>query len=297
MRNQSIFRLNGFGFVTFAAIIWGTIGVATQSIYTLDNTSALFINLVRTSIATPILCLICWRVMGRAMFRVRRRDLLMMFVSGVFLGLSQLAYFESIRYVGVTIATLLTLCVSPVLVALFSVLLKTEQLNTKTLLALLFAIVGSALLVLIRSDGIGQGIETHGILLTLISATCYACMLICGRFLAEKYHPLQVTSIGFFAGTVLLVIIGLVSGFVPASHANTWWLLLYLGLVPTAFAYWLFQMGLRSVTATSASIVIMLDPLVSAILAFIMFGETLSIFGFVGASLLMSSLFLLSHAE
>jgi DME family drug/metabolite transporter len=69
---------------------------------------------------------------------------------------------------------------------------------------------------------------------------------------------------------------------------------LYLGLVPTAFAYWLFQMGLRSVSASAASIVSMLDPLVAALLAWLLFGETLPLTGIAGAILLILSIFLLS---
>jgi hypothetical protein len=39
--------------VTGAAVIWGTIGVATQAIDTLDNATSLFVNLARMLIATP----------------------------------------------------------------------------------------------------------------------------------------------------------------------------------------------------------------------------------------------------
>jgi len=78
-------------------------------------------------------------------------------------------------------------------------------------------------------------------------------------------------------------------------HTSQGWLLvLYLGLVPTALAYLLFQTGLRSVSATAASIVSMLDPLVAALLAWLLFGETLAATGIAGALLLALSIFLLS---
>jgi DME family drug/metabolite transporter len=79
--------------------------------------------------------------------------------------------------------------------------------------------------------------------------------------------------------------------------AQGWLLVLYLGLVPTAFAYWMFQKGLRSVSATAASIVSMLDPVVAALLAWVLFGETLSASGIVGAALLLTSIFLLSISQ
>jgi DME family drug/metabolite transporter len=70
---------------------------------------------------------------------------------------------------------------------------------------------------------------------------------------------------------------------------------IYLALVPTALAYWMFQNGLQSVSATAASIVSMLDPLVAALLAWVLFGETLGASGIIGGGLLMLSIFMLSR--
>lgn len=92
----------------------------------------------------------------------------------------------------------------------------------------------------------------------------------------------------------MLVLVNLASEIVVVQTSQGWLLVLYLALVPTALAYWLFQMGLRSVSATAASIVGLLDPLVAAVLAWGLFGETLAAAGLAGAILLMMSIFLLS---
>ena len=97
-----------------AASIWGTIGVATQAIYNTDTTTSLFINLGRMLIAAPVLLLVCRRVVGHAMFQIRRRDFWIMVLSGALLAISQASYFAGIRATGVTISTLLTICIAPV---------------------------------------------------------------------------------------------------------------------------------------------------------------------------------------
>ncbi len=287
-------QADGFWFVTAAAIIWGTIGVATQEIYNVDSTTPLFINLTRTLIATPMLLFLCWRVVGRGMFNIQRRDFIVMMLTGTFLVLSQVAYFAGIREAGVTITTLLTLCISPLVVAFVSVILKFETLSGRFMIALILAMLGSLLLVGVNTPSNTEYNITSGTIFSLIAAVFYALMLIGGRFLAANYHPLQVITVGFAAGTVVLLLINLASEVVIVQTAEGWMLVLYLGLVPTAFAYWLFQVGLRTVSATTASIVIMLDPLVAAFLAWMLFGETLSSAGVIGAMLLISSLFLLS---
>ncbi len=294
MRKIQIFQPEGFWLVTGAAILWGTIGVATQAIYNSDTTTSLFINLARLLVATPVLVLMCWRVVGQKMFHIQGRDLLIMLLSGTMLALSQAAYFAAIHDTGVTIATLLTLCIAPLVVTFLSVLLKFETLTVRIVIALICALVGSVLLVGLHSP---EG--THydlllGSVFSLIAAVGYAGMIICGRFLAADYHPLQVTAVTFGAGTLLLVLINLASGIVVVHSTQGWMLILYMGLVPTAFAYWLFQKGLRSVSATAASIVSMLDPVVAAALAWALFGETLAGTGIAGALLLILSVFLLS---
>jgi DME family drug/metabolite transporter len=291
---------SGFWLVASAAVIWGTIGIATQAIYNLDNTNSLFLNLGRLLVATPILLVVCWRVVGRHMFQIRRRDAGIMALSGTFLAISQAAYFAAILHAGVTIPTLLSMCVSPLVVTVASVLLKLETLTQRKLISLICAILGSVLLVgldaLAATSGEQSGLLL-GTLLSMVSAVGYGAMIICGRFLAGSYHPLQVNTVMFSAGSLVLLGANLAVGIDPVQHTQSWLLIVYLGLVPTALAYWLLQMGLRSVSATTASILSMLDPLVTAVLAWALFSELLAPISIVGAGLLLLSILLLAVSE
>lgn len=281
-----------FWLLTTAAILWGTIGVATQAIYNIDNTTSLFINLGRSLIATLVLLVACWRIIGRSTFAIPKRDFLIMVLSGSLLAVSHAAYFAAIRASGVTITTLITICVAPLVVTGVSVLLKSESLNRRNVLALIFALLGVALLVGFDAPD-GDNLFL-GVFFSLIAAASYASMIICGRFLAGGYHPLQVTAVNFGAGTLLLAVINLAAGIMPVQTSQGWLLIAYLGHVPSALAYWLFQKGLRSVPATAASIIGMLDPLVAALLAWLLFGETLAATGIIGATLLLASILFLS---
>lgn len=294
MQKQRTFQPGGFWLVTGAAVIWGTIGIATQAIYNIDTTTSLFINLARMLIAAPVLLAACWHVVGRSMFDIRRRDLWIMLLHGTLLALSHAAYFAAIRAAGVTIPTLLVMSLSPLVVTGLSVALKFESLSRRSVVALGGALIGSVLLVGFHTPDGTQDNLMLGTLFSLAAAVSYASAIICGRFLAGGYHPLQVTAITFGAGTLVLMLINLFSGVVIVHTVQGWLLIAYLGLVPTALAYWLFQTGLRSVSATAASIVSMLDPLVAAVLAWLLFGETLGVSGIAGAALLILSIVLLS---
>ena len=168
------------------------------------------------------------------------------------------------------------------------------SLTGRVVIALICGVAGAVLLVGLPSSEVAHNQVLSGTLFSLFAAVCYASVFLGGRFLAARYHPLQVTGIEFVAGVLVLVPINLASGIVIAHTAQSWLLVLYLGLVPTALAYWLFQKGLRTVSAMAASILNMLDPLVAALLAWGLFGETLAAAGIGGAGLLILSMFVLS---
>ncbi len=65
------------------------------------------------------------------MFRVARRDLVLMMLIGVMMALYQVCYFGAIAKVGVAIAVLVTLCTAPVLVAVLSLWLFGEKLTVQ----------------------------------------------------------------------------------------------------------------------------------------------------------------------
>jgi DME family drug/metabolite transporter len=300
MQTSKSLHPSGFWLVAGAAVIWGTIGIATQAIYNVDSTNSLFLNLGRMGIAALVLIPLCWRALGRGMFRIRRRDAGIMALSGTFLAISQAAYFAAILHAGVTIPTLIGMCFSPLVVSGVSVLLKLETLTRRTVICIALAILGSVLLVgldALANTSADQSELLLGSLLAFVCSVGYGATILCNRFLAGSYAPMQVNAVMFSFGSLVLLAVNLAVGIDPVGTAQGWGLIVYLALVPTALAYGLLQMGLRSVSATAASVLSMLDPLVAALLAWALFGERLAPLSLVGAALLFVSILLLALAE
>lgn len=177
--------------------------------------------------------------------------------------------------------------------ALFSSWLLGEKLTPSLIIALGFALTGTALLVGVSAvDAIASLNAVMGILLALTSACAYAIVVLCSRALAGRCHPLQSLTIGFSTGAVILLPFALLNGLAITYPIIGWALLLYLGLVPTVFAYLLFLSAIRQTTATVASIT-MLEPLTSTILAWLLFHEQLGFFGLWGGLLLLVAMVLL----
>lgn len=280
----------GLLLVMLAALLWGTVGVSTKMLYAMAATTPLSIGFFRLALAVPVLVLACWLKLGKRMLRVSRRDFALMMLIGTMTALYQACFFAAIARVGVAVATLITLCTAPVMVALLSALFTVERLTGRLLLALALALAGTAMLVGIGRGGPGHHSGATGHLLALGSAFGYAVVAQATGMLAGRYHPFQPIAISFSVGTILLFLCTLPQGLIVDYPASAWGLLVYLGIVPTALAYVLFIAGMRSVTATTASICTLMEPLTSTLLAWLIFGERLGSWGIFGALLLAGAM-------
>lgn len=285
----------GFGFIVTAATLWGTTGVATEAIYRLGSTNALSIAFLRLVIGTLVLLVLCQVLLGQRIWAIKRRDALLMCCMGAMQAIFQLCYLAAIPESGVTIATLVAICVAPVLVVLYSTLFLRERLTLKTLLALLCALSGTILLSDTPTTAQTSGSLFSGVVLALIAAAAYAATILIGRGLSGRYHTLQVNTVVFGVGSLLLLGGSFTTRLTFHYPFNAWLLILYLGCVPTALAYIFFQSGLRAISATLTSILTLCEPLTAALLAWFLLGERLNLLGLVGALLLLGTILLLAY--
>ena len=283
-----------FWSIIAASVFWGTVGIATQTLYTHSTTNALSLAFFRLGIATPFFLVASIFLLGRRFWQIKPHDLIIMLGMGGMQALYQDSYNAAIGYTGVIVSTLIALCVAPVIVALVSVFMAHECLTRRTLIALICALGGTMLLVIARSQPGKQNISLLGILFALLAASGYAVFILCGQQLANRYHPLHVNTVAFSTGALLLFLLSIPTKLVVTYPAWEWLILLYLGCIPTALAYWLFQNGMRSLSATVVSIITLCEPLTAALLAWLLFHEQLNLFGLLGAGLLLGTILLLA---
>jgi DME family drug/metabolite transporter len=284
---------SGFLLIAIAAILWGTVGVSTKTIYTLSETTPLSVGFFRLVIAAPTLWIAAAALLRGQTFTIERRAALPSVLIGGMLALYQLCYFTSITYVGVAIATLITLCGAPVMVALIESLLARAWLSRRVLLAMGLALGGTVLLV--GWDQLSTGsANLIGIAFALGSAFGYAVVTVVGRRIAGWLDPIRINALAFSSGALLLLLLTAPQGLVIDYSLPAWGIILYLGLVPTAFAYGLFLRGMQTASATTASIITLMEPLTATMLAWLLFGERLGAWGIVGALILVAALWLVS---
>jgi DME family drug/metabolite transporter len=282
--------------ISLAAILWGTVGIATQAIFQLAATDPLSIGLLRLGIAGPILLIVSWLTLGRRMFQIAGRDAAAMLLIGATMAAYQVSFFAAIARIGVTMAVLITLCCAPMFVALGAWIFLRETLTRWHGYALVGALCGTTLLV-----G-GEAFASSSLHTLLVGALLaggaslgFALMTLSSRALAGRYHPLVPMAWGLTLSALLLLPFGLFQGIVLDYPLGGWLTLLYLGMIPTALAFVIFLVGMQHVSATAASIVTLLEPLTATLLAWVLFGEQLGALGWLGAVLLLGAVALLSR--
>jgi DME family drug/metabolite transporter len=276
-------------------IIWGTIGVAAKLISRHTELNPVEVTWLRAAIASPIYLYLAWKALGRKIFSATRHDLTIMIGLGIVLIVYQWLYLEGVVRLGVSAATLITLCVPPVLIALTSTVAFNEKLTTKTLVSLGAALGGIVLLIGFQaSSGDTSGSKAAGIIFAAGSAAGIACHVMGSRFVGARHHALRPLAIAFPVGVIVFLPVALKENLSFDIPLVGWLLLIYLAIVPSVIGYWLYQRGLQDVSAMTASIVTLLEPLTAAIISWPLFGEKLGLLGWVGGVLLMAAIVLLS---
>ncbi len=315
----------GPSLVVFAAVCWGTGGLAGSLLGSVSGLSPLAVGGYRLLVAAVVL--LGWAaVRHRAALvatlralRAHRGDAVRVLGVGVGLALFQLCYFVAVRALGVSVATLLTLGLAPVLVTCSAGLLLGERGGPRLRAAVPLALVGLVLLVGVvggtvdGAGGAGPGADAAGtveatvdgplggtaaylvgVLAACTSAAGYAGVTLLGRSLSARVEPAHVTTLGFAVAALVATPVAVASGAAFAPTPSALALVLYLGVVPTALAYTLFFAGLRRTSSGAASVLTLVEPLTATLLAVLLLHERLTAVQQGGALLLVAAVVVLS---
>ena len=201
----------------------------------------------------------------------------------------QASFFAAVDRISVSLATLITIGASPVLVHLAE-----RRRTPRAWVATAIAITGLTLLIGVPEGEVKPATMLAGAGFALLAAGGFATMTLIGSRPVEGLDDLAVTGFGFTLGAVVLGPVAAATGggltFTPAW--SSWGLLLMLGVGPTAIAYAAYFRGLRGSEPGTAALMALLEPLVGTALAVAILGDRLGPAGWAGAALLIVALVL-----
>ncbi|MET4026159.1 DME family drug/metabolite transporter [Marinobacter sp. MBR-99] len=285
--------------IAFAALLWGTTGIVAKFLFTGTELTGLTLALLRLVVALPFFYLLMRReqlelqhpgqkVAGSSLRGLSAKALLPLAAMGLFQAFYQGSYLVAVDLTGAGIATLISLCLPPVLVAILAAPLLGEKPGILTLTAAVAAIIGTGMLVVSDMDTAGS-LRLAGILMALLAAAVYTGFTLTSRYNSAGTPVFTTAFICFLTAALLLLpIVALTGGFAGMASLGLshWLMVLYIGVVPTCIGYLCFFGGMKTTPATLSSIIVTLEPLFVALLAWLILGEVLGPIGITGALIL-----------
>jgi drug/metabolite transporter (DMT)-like permease len=196
-------------------------------------------------------------------------------------------YFAALTRIDASLLSLL-LYTFPAIVAAAAVALGRERITGRRVAALVLA--SSGLVLVVAGAGTGA-LDPLGAALGLGAACVYSTYILVSEGVAVRMRPTVLSAIVCTGAAVSLTVGAAALGELRpgALTAAGWGWLACLGAVSTVAAISLFFAGLRRVGPTAASILSTVEPVVTVLLAAIVFGEVLSPVQLLGGALVLSA--------
>lgn len=278
-------------------VVVGILGISLSSIFIKYSTApsavtAAFRLLWTILLMTPV-------VLGKAEVRAElgkldKRSALLSGLSGIFLAIHFLLWFESLRHTSVASAATLV-CTEVIWVSIGFCLFQGGHIPTKAVFAISLALAGSVLIAWVDS---GSGFHLYGDLLALMASVAAAVYMLIGRVVQRKVSTTVYTYIVYAACAAVLVAVCL------AGNLRLWAYGMrpviigaLLAVFSTILGHSIFSWCLKFFSPSFVSAAKLCEPVVASILAAFLFGEVPTLMQLAGGALILGGLYSYSRIE
>jgi len=218
-----------------------------------------------------------------------KKHLLVLLISGGFIGLNWVLLFEAYRYTSVAVATL-CYYMAPIFVMLVSPFLLKEKLTVKKVICVIVAVIGMVFVSGVLDGGISDISELEGILFGLGAAALYATVVMKNQKLgAVPTYDKTIMQLG--AAAVVLIPYILLAEDLSAVTLTPLIgvMLLIVGIVHTGIAYAVYFGSMNALKAQTVALFSYIDPIVAIILSALFLKEPMTIYSGIGAVLVLGA--------
>jgi drug/metabolite transporter (DMT)-like permease len=296
----------GYLFCLFATIMW--------------STTAIFIRYLTVTYQLPAMVLAFWRdgfvasglalaflFFRKELFRVDRKHIRFLLIYGVVLAVFNALWTLSVALNGAAVSTVLAYS-SAAYTAILGWRLFGESLSPTKLIAVSMGLIGCVFVSGAYKASAWQ-VNTLGIITGIFSGIFFAGYSLMGKASANRgissWSALLYT---FSIATILLLLYNLTVGLWPAFRptANLFWLgsaifgwamLFTLAIIPSIGGYGFYNLCLTYLPVSIANLIALLEPGMTAVLAYFILGEVLTMPQLFGSVLVVAGVVILRLRE
>jgi drug/metabolite transporter (DMT)-like permease len=280
-------RALGIVFIIISAASFGTLAIFGRYAYAagLDTFTLLFLRFTFSA-----LIMSGWLILRReGVPRGKPLALLMGMGAIGYVGQS-FCYLTATRYASAGLVALL-LYLFPSFVASLAIIFLKEKLTRVKVMALALATTGVALLVDLQG---GQG---TGILLAISAAAIYSVYIIVGAGVLKQVSARSSSTIIFASAGLVYGVLMALNGARWPTTGDGWLTIAAITLIATIIPVTSFLAGLQRIGPTDASMLSTLEPVVTVVLAALLFQEELHWVTLLGGGLILAAVILLTRSE
>ncbi len=267
----------------FSMLIFGTIGIFRRYIPLPSGLLALSRGLLG-----GLFLLILLKVQKKDV-KAGKHNLILLAVTGALIGFNWILLFESYNYTTVQVATL-SYYMAPTFVLLMSPIFLGEKVTPKKLLCALCSVMGMVLVSGVADGGALFADDVTGIIYGLGAAILYATVIILNKKI-RGVDAVYKTMLQLFSASITIVPYILLREDVRSVEitAISALMLVVVGVFHTGFAYSLYFGSMENLSAQSVACLSYIDPVFALILSGVVLHESLSLWGLIGAIMIIVS--------
>ena len=278
-------------------IVVGVIGISLSSIFVKYSTAPSAVTAAWRLLWTVILMtpVVIGKKTVRAEFRqTDRKTVLLSCLSGLFLAIHFVLWFESLQHTSVASSTTIV-CTEVIWVSLGFWLFLKGKLSGKAVAIIGVTLAGSALIAWADSS---SDAHLYGDILSLLSAVAVAAYMLIGRVVRKNASTTVYTYLVYSACAAVLVVTCFVQGQGLLDYGISAVIVgLLLAIFSTILGHSIFSWCLKYFSPSFVSASKLCEPVVAAILAGILFGEGLKPLQVVGGILILGGVYCYSRIE
>ena len=213
-----------------------------------------------------------------------KKEMILLLLSGAFMGINWILLFEAYKYTTVSVATL-SYYFAPVLVMILSPIIFKEKMTVKQLLCFIFSTIG---IVLITGTASGGANDFLGILFGLGAAVLYATVTLLNKFI-KGVSGIQRTFTQFISAIIILFpYVCLTEGLNFSTLTSVgWFSLLVIGVVHTGITYCVYFSIIEYLTGQQIALLSYIDPLVAVLVSVVWLHESITLMQIIGGLLIL----------
>ena len=288
----------GYAMVALASTLFAVNGAVSKVVLS-SGISSLRLTEVRCTGALVGFVLIAWLRGSSLRFRLRELPFLLLF-GVVGLALVQFLYFVAIKRLPIGVGLIIEY-IAPVLIALWTRYVWKRRLPHAVWAAMAVALGGLAMVVELWR---GTSLDGAGVAAALAAALCYATYVLAGEHGVRTRDTVSLTTIGFSFAALFYAIVQpwwtfpfarssvdvSLLGRLDTLHAPVWGMYLWVIVLGGVAPFLLYFGSLKHISATRASLVAMLEPVLASLVAYAWLGETFGAWQIVGGSVVLAAL-------